>query len=79
VPVVAADSLFRRLDNRRFAKMESVWLHRIGNIVFMVGFDKRNTRNRWGAGISYSRPIWAPFSATERFISSTVSSVSHLE
>jgi hypothetical protein len=59
--------------------MESVWLHRIGNIVIMVGFDKRNTRNRRGAGISYSRPIWAPFSATERFISSTVSSVSHLE
>jgi hypothetical protein len=37
----------------------------------MAGFDKRNTRNRWGAGISYSRPIWASFSATERFISST--------
>jgi hypothetical protein len=50
--------------------MESVW-NRIGNIVIMAGFDKRNTRNRWGAGISYSRPIWASFSATERFISST--------
>ena len=55
VPVVSADSLFRRL-NRNFSA--AVRLHRVGDI--MAGFDERNMRKRRGKSSKTERTRHIP-------------------